>query len=63
MTGYDQKEARQAFISLADTILTSCDMREINEQYRLDHLILSGITNEEVILLGDLLDLDFWDES
>lgn len=62
MTGYDQKEARQAFISLADTILTTCDMREINAQYRLDHLILSCITSEEVILLGDLLDLDFWDE-
>lgn len=62
MTEYDQKEARQAFISLADTILTTCDMREINAQYRLDHLILSCITSEEVILLGDLLDLDFWDE-
>ena len=35
-------------------------MRKVNAQYRLDQLLLSCITDEEIILLGDLLDKTFF---
>lgn len=57
---YNREDATKGFLTLANTILTSCNMRKVNAQYRLDQLLLSCITDEEIILLGDLLDKTFF---
>ena len=57
---YNREDATMGFLTLANTILTSCNMRKVNAQYRLDQLLLSCITDEEIILLGDLLDKTFF---
>ena len=61
-TGYQKEAATQGFLSLANTILSTCGMREISADYRLDQLLLSCITDDEIILLGDLLDTSFLEE-
>lgn len=61
-TGYRKEDATNGFICLANTILTTCGMRGINPNYRLDQLLLSCITDDGFILLGDLLDISFLED-
>ena len=63
MTGYRKEDAIDGFVTLSNTILTTCGMRGINPSYRLDQLLLSCITDEEIILLGNLLDTSFDEEE
>ena len=63
LTGYRKEDAIDGFVTLSNTILTTCGMRGINPSYRLDQLLLSCITDEEIILLGNLLDTSFDEEE
>lgn len=56
---FDRDEAKEQFINFANTILLSCGMREMDEQYRLDAALLSCIRTDEVLLLSELLQDDF----
>ena len=62
LTGYRKEDAINGFVTLSNTILTTCGMREINPSYRLDQLLLSCITDDEIVLLGNLLDTSFLED-
>lgn len=46
---YNQKEAKQLFVELADATLTACQMAPINEEYELDNWLLSCFGEDEMI--------------
>lgn len=56
---FDREEAKEYFIYFANTILSSCKMRLLDERYRLDNELLSCFREDEMILLSKLLQGDF----
>ncbi|MCR5201642.1 MAG: hypothetical protein K6D02_00920 [Lachnospiraceae bacterium] len=53
---YDPDLAKKEFEKYANDILKSCGMRELDENYETDYIILSSFNHTEVTFLSDLFD-------
>lgn len=56
---YKKDEAKIAFVTLADTVLTACYMEPFNEKYELDALLSTCFQEDEMYSYSDLLDVYF----
>ncbi|MCR5690972.1 MAG: hypothetical protein K6G62_02025 [Eubacterium sp.] len=55
-TRYDAEEAREEFLLFGNDILESLGMREINNDYLLDHVLLACFDKEEMYLFAEVLE-------
>lgn len=55
-TDYEEERAKDEFVKMADTILSMCGMRPIDDTYQLDYLILQCFGQEDIYLLSEILE-------
>ncbi len=56
MSDYNREEAREYFITFANTALTACRMVPISEEYELDSLLLHSFREEDMYSMADMME-------
>lgn len=54
--GYSGMEAKNEFVSMANTVLESCGMRPVDPRYRLDHTLLLCFEQDNVFLFSEIFE-------
>lgn len=53
---YEQEEAKQLFVSMANKVMDQCDMERMNPGYYLDYFLMASYGENELFSLSDLLE-------
>lgn len=53
---YQQKEAVEFFVDLADATLRACGMESVNRKFSIDYLLLSCFKENEMLTFSEILD-------
>lgn len=53
---YSGIDAREEFVTSANTVLESCGMRPVDSRYRLDHTLLSCFDEDDVFLFAEIFE-------